>query len=141
MPKLTPQQFQEKHARRLKGATEDIRMGVDRVTEAPTKAAAAKKDKMRQRLVESIDSGKWERGLNRVSLEDWKKSMTEKGIGRIASGIDGAADKVVSFAGEFLPFLDNVQKKVRSMPDITLEDSIARMTTQVREVAKFQRKG
>ena len=40
---------------------------------------------------------------------------------------------------QFLPFLDSVQAKVKAMPSTTLEDNIARMTTQVREVAKFQK--
>jgi len=39
MPKLTPAEYAEKHARRLKASTEDIRKGVAKVTEAPTAKA------------------------------------------------------------------------------------------------------
>lgn len=139
MARVTPDEFQEKHARRLKGATEDIRRGVERVSEAPTKLAAAKKDKMRAGIVAAIDSGKWERGLNRVSLEDWKRQMVDKGVGRIAAGVDGAADKIKNFAAELLPFVDNEVKKVKGMPDVTLEDNINRMTSFVRGMSKFKR--
>jgi len=141
MAKLTPAEYQEKHARRLKGATEDMRLGVEKVTESPTAKAAEKKDKMRANLNRALDSGKWERGLKRVSLEDWKRQMTEKGIGRVAAGIDGAAAKVTAFASELLPFQDTLKASVKKMADITLEDNINRMTTFIRGMAKFQRKG
>lgn len=139
MAKLTPDEFQEKHARRLKGATEDIRKGVERVTEAPTLKAAAKKDKMRANLNKALDDGKWERGLKRVTLEDWKSKMIDKGVGRIAAGIDAAAPKVREFASELLPHIDKVQAEIKGMPDVSLEDNINRMTTFIRGMAKFTR--
>ena len=141
MARVTPEEFQEKHARRLKGAVEDMRRGVERVTESPTLKAAAAKDKMKTKLMAALDSGKWERGLKRVSLEEWKGQMIEKGIGRIASGIDGAAVKVVKFAGELLPYIDSGVAAVKKMPDVSLEDSISRMTTMCRHMAKFKRSG
>ena len=141
MARVNADQFVEKHARRLKGSVEDMRAGVERVTESPTAAAAAKKDKMRQNINAAIDSGKWERGLRRVPLDEWKSKMVNKGLSRVATGIDEAAPKVRAFAADFLPFLDNVTSQVRKMPDTTLEDNINRMTAQVRGVSKFSRKG
>lgn len=140
MAKLTPQEFQEKHARRVKGAVDDMRKGVENVTEAPTMKAAAKQDKMRANLVAAIDSGKWANGLRRVSLEQWKSQMINKGIGRVAAGIDEAAPKVVAFAEELLPHIDKVQAEVRKMPDVSLEDNINRMVMFTRGMAKFKRK-
>jgi len=139
MAKLSPEEFQEKHARRLKGAVEDMRAGIERVTEAPTLKAAAKKEKMKQNLVASIDSGKWEAGLKRVTLDDWKTKMIDKGLGRVAAGIDGAKQKVIDFASELLPFQDKIKDELAKMPDLTLEDSISRMTHQVRSMSKFKR--
>jgi len=140
MPKLTPQEATLKHARRLKGATEDIRAGVARVTEAPGKRAAAKVEKMRSRLIEKIDDGTWASRVGSVTLEDWKKQMSEKGVGRIAAGIDAAAPKVTDFFSQFFPFLDTVKGEVDRMPDLTLEDSISRMTHQIRRTASFRKK-
>ena len=140
MAKLTPKEFQEKHARRLKGAVEDMRRGVENVTEAPTAKAAAKADKMRANILASIDNGKWAKGLTRVSLEEWKRKTIDKGINRVASGIDGAADKVEAFASELLPHIDAAQTKIKKMPDVTLEDNINRMTEFIRDMAKFKRK-
>ena len=106
--KLTPEQFAEKHARRLKGATEDIRNGINAVTVAPTEKAAAKKDKMLNNLQAAVQSGKWERGLKAVSLEAWKQKALNKGLGRIAAGVDEAHDKVVDFASQLLPYQDTL---------------------------------
>jgi len=141
MAKLTPAEFQEKHARRLKASTEDIRSGIQKVTDSPMEKAAKKKDKMRANITAALDNGKWEKGLKRVSLSDWKSKAADVGVGRIAAGIDAAASKVQSFAGELLPHIDAVKAQVDKMPDVTLEDSINRMTTFIRGMAKFQRKG
>ncbi len=140
MSKLTPQQAQDKLARRLKGATEDIRQGVARVTTAPGIQAAAKTDKMRQNILAAIDSGKWAERTKSVTVEDWKSKMSDKGIPRIAAGIDAAKDKTIDFFSQLLPFQDNLASKVNSMPDLTLEDNLNRMTTFVRGMAQFRRK-
>jgi hypothetical protein len=140
MAKLTPEEFQEKHARRLKASIPDIEKGIGKVTEAPTAKAAAKSDKMRARLLARIDDGTWASRLRGVSLEDWKSKAIAKGVPRIASGIDGASAKVKDFAGQLLPHIDKVQAEVKKMPDLTLEDSINRMSTFVRGMSKFRKK-
>ena len=138
--KLTPEQFAEKHARRLKGATEDIRRGVQNVTESPTAKAAAKQDKMLQNLQAAVSSGKWARGLKRVTLDEWKEKTLTKGIGRIAAGVDAAHDKMVDFGTQLLDHEAGLQREIEGMPDLTLEDSISRMTAWTRGMAKFTRK-
>lgn len=140
MAKLTPEEFAEKHARRLKGSVEDIRSGVGRVTTAPGIAAAKKADKMLANLTARVSDGTWSKRVAGVSLEDWKTKMIDKGLGRIATGIDSAHAKVVDFAGQLLPAVDAAQSKVKGMPDLTLEDSINRMNTFIRDMAKFRKK-
>jgi hypothetical protein len=66
--------------------------------------------------------------------------MIDKGINRVATGIDEAADKTEAFFAELLPYQDSIKAKLDKMPDVTLEDSINRMTFQVREMNKFKRK-
>lgn len=139
MAKLTPQQFAEKWQRRLQGAAPDITNGINRVDTAPTEQAAGKKAKMLQNLTAAVQSGKWEAGLHRVTLADWKKAAIEKGVPRIAQGATGATPKVTNFASQLLPFQDNLQAQVKSLPDLTLEDSINRMTTWVRGMSTFKR--
>ncbi len=139
MSKLTAKEFQEKHARRLKGSTEDIRRGIDRVTENPCDKAAAKADKMLTNITAAITGGKWAAGLKRVSLEEWKRKARDIGVNRIAAGIDAAADKVEAFAEQLLPHIDRGQAKISSMPDVTLDDNINRATQFMRHMAEFKR--
>ena len=139
MAKLTPAEFQEKHARRLKAAVEDVRKGIDRVTESPTEKAAAKQDKMLTNLTASVNSGKWAAGLRRVSLEDWKAKTKNVGVNRIAAGIDAAKSKVIAFAEELLPHIDRGRSKIAAMPDVTLDDNINRMVSFTRHMSELKR--
>ncbi len=139
MSKLTATEFQAKHARRLKASVEDVRAGIDRVTENPCDKAAAKADKMLSNLTASVTSGKWAAGLKRVTLEEWKRKARDIGVNRIAAGIDGAAEKVVAFAEQLLPHIDREQAKIKAMPDVTLDDNINRMTAFCRGMAGFKR--
>jgi len=138
--KITPQEYADKHARRLKASVDDIRLGVSRVTESPTEKAATKADKMLQNLSEAVRSGKWARGLRRVTLEEWKKRTLEKGIGRIAQGIDSVREQQVDFATQLFAFENTLLGKIDVMPDLTLEDSISRATDWIRGMASFERK-
>jgi len=45
--------------------------------------------------------------------------------------------KVEKFYSQLLPHIDTVKGTVSKMPDLTLEDSINRMSTFVRGMAKF----
>jgi len=136
--RVTPDEFVEKHARRTKGALEDLRRGVEAVTEAPGAKAAASADKMRARLVESIDSGKWQRRVGAVTLDDWKTAMLSKGVARVPAGIDAAAGKTKKFATQLLAHETTLKDSVDKMPDLTLEDSIARATAWIRGMSKFE---
>lgn len=139
MAKLTAVEFQEKHARRLKASVEDVRKGIDRVTENPCEKAAAKQDKMLANLTRAVNEGKYAAGLKRVPLEEWKRKARDIGVNRIAAGIDGAKSKVIAFAEELLPHIDRQQAKIAAMPDVTLDDNINRMTSFVRGMAEFKR--
>lgn len=139
MSKLSATEFQEKHARRLKQSVEDIRKGIDRVTENPCDKAAAKQDKMLTNLTAAVQSGKWAAGLKRVPLEKWKKQARDVGVNRIAAGIDAAKEKTIAFAEQLLPHIDRGQDKIKSMPDVTLDDNINRMVSFVRHMGEFKR--
>ncbi len=139
MPKLTPQQAADKHAQRLKGSVELMRMGIDNVTVAPGVQAAAKSDKMRQNLIDAIDSGKWAARVAAVPLAEWKDRMKNIGIPRIPAGIDAANAKMVAFYADLFTHQDTLQQQVSAMPDLTLDDNIQRMITWVRGLSNFDR--
>jgi len=138
MVKLTVDEFVEKHARRLKGATEDIRRGVDKVDVAPGEKAAEKEEKFKAKLLDSIERGVWRKRVSAVTLSDWKERMRELGIPRISKGIDMAADKMREFGAALLPHVEKGQAEVEKMPDLTLDDSAARMDAFMRHMAKLK---
>lgn len=139
MARLTAQEFQEKHARRLSGAVEDVKKGIARVTTNPCEQAAAKADKMLAGITAAVNEGRWAAGLRRISLEQWKDKATNVGAGRIATGINAAKDKVIAFAEQLLPHIDAGIAKIKGMSDLSLEDSINRMVTFTRHMAGFKR--
>ena len=137
--RLTPKECYDKLARNLKNATPDIQDGINRVTEAPTVKAAAKQDKMLRNLNKAVQDGKWKRGLERVTLEEWKKKALEKGVPRISTGIDGAESKSVDFFTKFIPHLEKGMAEVDKMADMTIEDSVNRAAHMIRHNAGFKR--
>lgn len=136
--KLTAEEFQEKHARRLKAAVEDMRAGVARVTEAPGRKAAAKKIKWVAAMADPRTQEKWARRVAAVTVEEWKDAMINKGINRVAAGIDGAKGKVIAFAEKMIPHMNSGLSELDTMPDLTLEDSVSRASYWIRHMAKFQ---
>lgn len=139
MPKIRPEEAAEKWARRTQTAVPDYVAGVQRVTESPTAKAAAKKNKMLQKVTEAIQSGKWEQALQRVSLEDWRQATLSKGQQRIAAGVQAAQGKMQEFMADLFSFQERLQAEVHRMPDLTIEDSVNRAVAWIRGMTKFRR--
>ncbi len=135
----TKERAAAKWARNLKAATGEIRIGVEAVTESPMLKAAAAVDKYAEGVRRAVESGKYVARLQATPLALWKTNTLDKGIGRIAAGVDAADSKVEAFFGELLPFQDSLKNTVNNMPDVTLEDSIQRMTTWARGMSEFRR--
>ena len=139
MARVNPQEYVDKHARRLKASVEDIRHGVQRVTEAPGAKAAASIDQMRSGINEAVDDGRWESAVSNVSLNDWRQATLEKGLGRISAGIENSRAKNLVKAQNLLAAVDEVSAEVQNMPKGTIDDSVNRMTHFVRRMS--ERKG
>jgi hypothetical protein len=135
----TPQDIASKWSQNLGNSTTSIQKGVNAVTTSPTAAAAAAVDLWQQRVSSPAARDKFTRNLQRVSLEQWRQSMLNKGVARISSGAQAAIPKVVAFMTQFLPYVENVAQQVRQMPKNTLEDRIQRAVAQIRGNAAFVR--
>ena len=135
--RVTAAQAQAKWLSRLSGATQEIRDGVNRVTTAPGQLAAAKKQKWLSAVTQSAD--KWAHNVSLVTLEQWKNSMLNYGVDRVASGAQAKQDKVGAFMTQFLPFLNNGLQRIKSMPDTTPEQRIQRMIAMVNYTSTFKR--
>jgi len=137
---ITSEQFADKQARNLTNAAEDIKRGVESVTTCPSHLTDAQLQKMQLNFTAAMNSGKTKSRMHAVLLDDWKKNTIEIGIGRIPQGIAKARNKVIAFANELLPYEQSGLSKINAMPNITLEDSINRMTAWTRHMANFKRK-
>ena len=124
---------------RLKSSQNEIREGVTNTKKNPMELAAAKSDKWINRLNEAHQSGRFAARLRAVPIERWRANTIEVGIPRIAAGVDKAKGDMEKFFAQLLPYQENLKTEVDRMPDVTLEDSIARMTTFVRGMAEFSR--
>jgi len=139
--KVTPTEYSELWSSRLGAATERIRMGVEKVTEAPGAKAAAAADKMRVNILKSLDEGRWQAEVARVPLSEWKEKMLSKGVPRVRAGAEAAKPEMKAFATELFGHIESQQAKLKDMPSVSLEDNINRMTTFVRGMADFTWKG
>lgn len=139
MPKLTSAEGAKKWKDRLSGATQDVIDGVNRVTESPMQKSASAEDKWFQNIQKAHTSGKRKRALLNVSLEEWKTKTAQVGAPRIASGASAAEGKVTKFYDKLFPFQDTLQSKIKSMPDVSLSDSVARATAWITGMAEFDK--
>ena len=140
MARLTPEQAADKLIRRAQGAVTDYVAGVKAVVDAPTAQAARNLDKAQMNYTEAVQSGRMAKRLNAVSKEDWIKATSEKGQARYAPGLTASKDKVTGFFNEFLPYADRVSAEVAGMPDLTIEDSVARASHAIRRLHEFERR-
>lgn len=139
MAKVTPDQGAAKWARNLSAATQDITTGVQGVREAPGLAAARSKALWLQQVTASAD--KWARRVSAVSLDEWQRSMIEKGIPRIGQGAQSAIPKMTAFLADFLPYVQQGVDNLRNMPKGGVENGIARASAMIRHNAAYVRKG
>ena len=134
MARVTPQEYAEKWGRRLKASGEDIRRGIDRVSVAPGEMAAQNQEALLTNFQESVNSGLWAARVRGVSLQAWQDAAKNKGLPRIAQGVDAALPKMATIAGPLLAAVDAAAEAARALPKVTLEDSIQRMNVFVREM-------
>jgi hypothetical protein len=141
MPSLSVQDVLQKWKTNTGGATNAYKAGVMAVTTNPAQLAAQAVDKYVAGVQEAIQSGKYQRGLGRVTLQSWQQAAINVGAGRLASGVQKGEQKMNGFLTQFLPFQQAVTASVRAMPSTTPEDREQRMLEQVRRTRKFQRTG
>jgi hypothetical protein len=137
--KLNPQEGAKKWGDRLTQAIPDVKAGIDKVQESPTAKAASKGEKWMAGIQRAHTSGKWKRGLLSVTLEAWKMKTRDVGADRIAGGVAAAGEKMGAFYGKLYPFQEKLQGQIKTMPDASIQDSIARMTKWVMGMTEFDK--
>lgn len=116
-----------KWKRGMQGASQAYTDGIDAVTQNPMELAAQNEQGYLQGIQDAVSSGKWQSKLRKVSMQDWKSAAKQKGAQRLSQGAAAAESKVNAFWQRQGPIVDTIQQTVRSMPNATLQDRLARM--------------
>lgn len=124
---VQPGQISDKWNKNLKSAVPYIQQGIDNMQVSPTEEAAKKQDKMLQNVQEAVSSGRWATALRGVSKADWQAVTKKKVASRLAGGVDEAMPKRQKFDTYLVNTLNGILPGIAAMPDMTLDDSKARV--------------
>ena len=141
MAQLNASAVAAKWAARMAAAGDNMKNGVNAVTQNPAEAAAAAKDRWVAGIQKAAAAGKFEQGLANTTLQSWQKAMINKGIPNMQTGAREAQTKVQTFLSQLLPYTSDVSAKVKAMPKGTLSDSINRATAAITMMAQFRKSG
>lgn len=128
-----------KWARNLGTSVNEIKAGVQAVTTSPTAQAAQRADAYLSGVQQAVSSGKWQAGLNRVTLQDWQNAMINKGLNRIAGGATQAQGKFQDFMSQLLPHIEAGQRALSATPRGDLTTNINRAVQFMQHMAAFKR--
>lgn len=139
MAKLTAQQIAAKWQRNYSGSTEQMKAGANAVTVSPTQKAIQAKDRYIAGVNEAYQDGRYERGLAKVSLQDWKTAYVEKGIANAAAGARAGMVKVERHEREFGPVRDAI---VAALPPRgTIQENIQRAAQMMMQMHEARKSG
>lgn len=124
---LSPGELSEKWNKRMKSSISDIQKGIDGVTENPAEKAIAAKDRMLAGITAAVNDGRWEKGLQKVNLSDWKAKTKQKVAERLAGGVDASMSKRRDFDQWLSNTLNGILPQVAAKEKMTLEDGIERV--------------
>lgn len=135
---ISPQEALRRWKKNAGEATESYKAGVQAVTENPAAKAAAAADDYARGVREAVESGRYQAGLGRVTLQGWKDKAANTGARRYADGIKDGETKMAAHLSQFLPFLAQVKAEVDAMPSSTEADRDARVLHQIRRAREYR---
>lgn len=127
---ITADQLTKNWQAGMTGAVSKIQAGVNAVTESPGVKAAANAQKAATNYALAVSSGRYAAGQMSYTLQYWKTKTAQKVGERMAGGVQAAGAKHAKFAAWLIPALNDVAATVDTMPSMTFQDSINRMTQQ-----------
>ena len=122
----------QKWVTRTQNAAQDYADGVAQTQKDPTQLAIQAIPRMRQRVLEAIDSGKVAAGLSRVGIAGWKQAVASKGVANFSSGVGASQAKVQAAFQPLLAFEATLQQQIQAMPANTDAEREARALAWMR---------
>lgn len=127
-------------ASRAQSAGDRMKAGIQAVTENPAEKAAAAAPQWLAGVQRAAADGSFQRGLQAVTLSDWKAAMTNKGVPNMQTGVREAVPKMTRFLTDFLPFAAQVSDQIAAMPKGSKEDSRARMNAAFDAMSSYRKR-
>ena len=122
----------EKYVKRATAAVEEYKFGVQHPKADWAEELKGAKERMRTGYSRALDTY-FDARVDAVGTRGWQDATLQKGPSRYPEGVRLGQDKYRNRMAKVLAFEEELQRRILEMPDATLEDRIARMTTWVRE--------
>lgn len=126
----------EKWKKGMASSGENIKAGVNSMTESPGVKAAAAKDKYVRRVNEAASDGSYEAGQLGYSLQEYKDAVVNKGISNMMTGASKLGSRAQRAMADQLAYANQVSDQVAGMPTGTLEEGIAKAAATIRLMAE-----
>lgn len=139
MPPPTADQVAAKWKLRAGAAGADWLNGIKRTDVDPAAAAVANKDKWVAKMTDPATHDKWSNNLGLVTKSSWQASCEAKGAPRYTSGINAAVDKYRQRIAGVLSHIAVGKAALEALPNVTIEDAIARSAQFIRHMATYKR--
>lgn len=112
--------------------------GVEGVTTAPNAKAAAALPRWVASVTSKSVQDKYVSKNQAVSLSDWQNATVTYGVPNLSRGAAKGQSKYATFATKFYPFLSSNLSKVNAMPNVTLQDRIAKAVALMQANSTFK---
>lgn len=125
-----------KWSQRTQAAAPDWQAGIQNTASDPTALAIAQGQRYIQRVNDAFNSGKWANGLRRVGKAGWQAATIAKAA-NFSAGVAASEAKVQTAFTPLLAYEATLQSRIDSMPNVTLQDRIARATAWINGMAAY----
>lgn len=136
MPRRTAQQSADRWLRSMQGAGQNYTEGIQSVQTHPGVQAAKNVNGYQNGVARAVANGKWQRNVQRGSLQDWQNAAVQKGAARLAQGAQAALPKVVAAQEMVGQMVDRANAAIANMPRDTTAARIARSQVFLQHMAK-----
>jgi hypothetical protein len=134
----SPQDALAKWKTRASAAAGDYVAGVQNTDKDIANLAIQAIPRMRTEIIAAIDSGRVANGLRRIGTAGIKQAVQEKGGAAYSNGVQNADTKFLDAFGRLLPYIQQAQTQVASMPNLTDADRDQRMLRFVQLMRQYK---
>ncbi len=138
MPMKSPQDVAKKWSRNAGQAVADMKKSIEQLTVNPMEMAAQSGAAYIAGVQEAFSSGRWEAGLRKVPVSEWKQRFITIGLPRYQEGAQKNEAKMAAFMSKFLPQVEQIKAQVRAMPKASKSERIQRMLANVEMMSNLK---